>query len=263
MYARAPGKREPRRDPGCRGVPRGEGRQPVVCAGGRALGREQAVRVLARRGPARRCGRPAHRRQRADLQRHPHAPERPGKREPAGDEEEVGEETEFGMVDAKEREGINEWVRSHRHLFGRAPGAPPEEVPKDVKMKVVNSGPYDDQDDNDGSDSEDDDFSASVSDLDGSERSTDGDSSDEDASDKEGNGNDSDADAEGSEDDLKEEEEEEEELDPAHHPLLRPWRGAQNVQSRSGDGHRDCRERLGRLRQRKDAMDRRKRRKMN
>ena len=145
--------------------------------------------------------------------------------EPAGDEEEeLGEETEFGMVDAKEREGINEWVRSHRHLFGRAPGAPPEDVPKDVKMKVVNSGPMTIRTLMDGSDSEDEDFSASVSDLDGSERSTDGDSSDEDASGKEGDGNDSEADAEGSEDDLKEEEEEEEEeeLDPAHHPLLRP-----------------------------------------
>ncbi|KJA22653.1 hypothetical protein HYPSUDRAFT_186028 [Hypholoma sublateritium FD-334 SS-4] len=140
---------------------------------------------------------------------------------PAEDEE-MGEETEFGMVDAKEREGINEWVRSHRHLFGRAPGALPEEDSKDVKMKAVNSGPLTIRTLMEGSDSEDDDFSASVSDLDGSEQSTDGNTSDEDVGDKESGEHDSEADAEGSADDLKEEEEEEEELDPAHHPLLRP-----------------------------------------
>ncbi|KAF8200318.1 histone chaperone Rttp106-like-domain-containing protein [Pholiota molesta] len=38
------------------------------------------------------------------------------------EEEDMGEESEFGMVDAKEREGINEWVRNHRHLFGKTHG---------------------------------------------------------------------------------------------------------------------------------------------
>ncbi|PPQ94272.1 hypothetical protein CVT25_004928 [Psilocybe cyanescens] len=133
------------------------------------------------------------------------------------------EETEFSMIDGKEREGITEWVRKHRHLFEKpkilsstaAEGtvvAPPE------KLKVKNTGPMTIRTMDEGSDSEDEDFSTSVSDLDGSERSSDGDSSDDD---DEGDGGSSNG---------KEEEEEEEDsggsedevLDPAHHPLLRP-----------------------------------------
>jgi hypothetical protein len=36
-------------------------------------------------------------------------------------EGEAGIETEFAMVDGKEQEGINQWVRHHRHLFGQKP----------------------------------------------------------------------------------------------------------------------------------------------
>jgi hypothetical protein len=35
------------------------------------------------------------------------------------DDENLGIETEFAMVDGREQEGINKWVRQHRHLFGK------------------------------------------------------------------------------------------------------------------------------------------------
>ena len=134
----------------------------------------------------------------------------------ADDEEDVGEETEFGMVDAKEREGINEWVRGHCHLFGNQRN---KTVSKEQPPKVRSSGPLTIQTLTEESDDEDDDFSASVSDLDGSERL-----SEESSSDDEDNGNEnenehghgSDADSE----DLGDEDGDD--LDPAKHPLLRP-----------------------------------------
>ena len=84
-----------------------------------------------------------------------------------GEDDDVGEETEFGMVDAKEKEGINGWVRDHRHLFGNQRN---KSKSKEQPLKVQSSGPLTIQTLTENSDDEDDDFSASVSDLDGSER---------------------------------------------------------------------------------------------
>ena len=139
------------------------------------------------------------------------------------DDDDVGEETEFGMVDAKEKEGINEWVRDHCHLFGNQKN---KTISKEKPPKVQSSGPLTIQTLTGESDDEDDDFSASVSDLDGSERlSEESSSEDEDNGDGDGDGdgsehgsgyeNGSDADAEGLED-------EDDDLDPAKHPLLQP-----------------------------------------
>ncbi|KAF5329475.1 hypothetical protein D9619_009125 [Psilocybe cf. subviscida] len=132
--------------------------------------------------------------------------------EVAEGEEDMGEETEFGMVDGKEREGINEWVRNHRHLFGKATSSqdaepampPPRQGPMTIRDLLEDEDEEDDED-----------FEASVSDLDGSERLSSGDSSSEDEG---GEGSDEEGEAEGSE----EEDVEMQELDPAHHPLLRP-----------------------------------------
>jgi len=135
--------------------------------------------------------------------------------------EDVGEETEFGMVDGREREPINSWVRNHRHMFG-SDGSPSldkkgkgkeKEV---VKSKSIPSGPLTIQSLPDESDDDDEEFRVDgVSDLDGSE----GSSSEESAA-EEGSveGEDDDGDA-GS--DLDEDEDTNGELDPAHHPLLR------------------------------------------
>ncbi|KAF8968792.1 histone chaperone Rttp106-like-domain-containing protein [Flammula alnicola] len=143
------------------------------------------------------------------------------------DEEDMGEETEFGMVNAKEREGVNEWVRNHRHLFGKiGSSAAKEKVP----LPVQTSGPLTIRTLMDVSDDEDEDFSANISDLDGSERSSNEGSSEENG----GDGSDEEE-GEGSEDgegDLEEKDEDEvEELDPAKHPLLRP--GAMPKMSRA------------------------------
>lgn len=130
------------------------------------------------------------------------------------DEEDMGEETEFGMVDGKEREAINEWVRNHRHLFGKVT---PSQVVEPVKPPP-RQGPMTIRDLLEDDDEEDDeDFEASVSDLDGSERLSSGDSSSED---EDGEGSeDGEGEAEGS---GEEEDDDVQELDPAHHPLLRP-----------------------------------------
>ncbi|KAF8153947.1 histone chaperone Rttp106-like-domain-containing protein [Crassisporium funariophilum] len=146
------------------------------------------------------------------------------------DEEDIGEETEFGMIDGKEREGINEWVRNHRHMFGKKK-ASEEPVPK-----ARSNGPVTIRMLQEDSDSDDEDFSVSVSDLDGSERlSDDSSSSDEGGGNEEGGGDEEgsegsgkEEDSDGGEGDVEEqeddgdEEEEEKELDPAYHPLLRP-----------------------------------------
>ena len=134
------------------------------------------------------------------------------------DEEGAGEEVEFGMVDAKEREGINEWVRNHRHLFGNQKD---KTISKDQPPKVQPTGPLTIHTLVEASDDEDDDFSTSVSDLDGSERlSEESSSEDEGSEDENGSGSGDEHDCD--EDDDVDSDMEDSELDPAKHPLLRP-----------------------------------------
>ncbi|PPQ75863.1 hypothetical protein CVT26_000280 [Gymnopilus dilepis] len=150
------------------------------------------------------------------------------------DEVEPGEETEFGMVDSKEREGIQEWVRQHRRLFWLPSSSPSTSAAKVDKGKQKatpnfplpqNTGPLTIHTLQDLSDDEDADFDEDVSDLDGSEHSSqEGSSSSEGEEDEEeeeaaGAGSEADANADS---DAQDEEDEEDDLDPAHHPLLRP-----------------------------------------
>ncbi|KAH9477199.1 hypothetical protein JR316_0011118 [Psilocybe cubensis] len=153
----------------------------------------------------------------------------------SGEEEEV-DETEFSMVDAKEREGISAWVRTHRHLFGgskdNTTGADvsPNGQVKKIKSKSVPTGPITIRTMDEDSDSDDESFAESgASDLDGSESDSDSNSSssDEDKGEDEQGEEEEESDNEnkGSGASRREEEEEDseiEELDPVHHPLLRP-----------------------------------------
>ncbi|KAG6816835.1 hypothetical protein H0H87_002484 [Tephrocybe sp. NHM501043] len=117
------------------------------------------------------------------------------------DEEDMGVEAEFGMVDSKERSGIEAWARTFKHLFG--------------KKKVVGEAKTINQVEDD-SDEEDEDFEMDTDEeLDGSEAtSSDSDESDDD----EGSVKDS----EGSDAEGELGSDREEELKEEHHPLLRP-----------------------------------------
>ena len=137
-----------------------------------------------------------------------------------GDEEDdIGEETEFGMVDAKEREGINEWVRSHRHLFGDQKN---KTISKEEPPKVQPTGPLTIRTLTEESDDDDDDFSASVSDLDGSERLSEESSSEDESNEDEAEIKHGSGEEDGSGEDTEDLEDEDGELDSAKHPLLRP-----------------------------------------
>ncbi|KAL6307339.1 hypothetical protein BKA93DRAFT_816000 [Sparassis latifolia] len=150
-----------------------------------------------------------------------------GKGKTEGDEgEEEGEKVEsvdvdFGMVDGKEQEGIARWVKCRRQLFGKRN----ELVTADAKGKgkgkeKVVPIPVEDDDD-----SEDEDFSLGSEGSDGGSATSDSGSEDgsgadgDDKSEELGSGSelsDDEAEAEGGD------EGDDEELDPAHHPLLRP-----------------------------------------
>lgn len=146
------------------------------------------------------------------------------------DEEDMGEETEFGMVDAREQEGIGQWVKNHRHLFGKREGEFTDEgVDVELKQpkKIQQLGPVTinqlaaaDEDD------EDDDFAVD------SDSESDGGSASSSSDDDEAGGSDGSEEEEGGEDgEGSDEEGEEEELKPEHHPLLRP--GAMPKMSRA------------------------------
>ncbi|KAL5478722.1 hypothetical protein ACEPAI_1999 [Sanghuangporus weigelae] len=132
------------------------------------------------------------------------------------DEAEEGEETEFAMIDGRESENVNAWIRKYRSQFGR---------PRDVKGKgKARADPQDEEamQRNDDSDASDEDYAA-PSESDGGEPSSDDESSNDDdgtqtVEDEEAEG----TDEEGINDDDEDEDEEEEELDAARHPLLRP-----------------------------------------
>ncbi|GLB44549.1 putative histone chaperone Rttp106-like [Lyophyllum shimeji] len=127
-----------------------------------------------------------------------------GEEEVAEGEEDVGVETEFQMVDVREKPGIEAWVRTFRHLFGK----------KKVAGEVKTIGQLEE----DESDEEDEDFVIDSEDeLSGSSTS---DTSDEEE-DEEGGGSEKDAE-ESDEEEQLESDGEEEELKEENHPLLRP-----------------------------------------
>ncbi|KAH9912997.1 hypothetical protein B0H21DRAFT_879963 [Amylocystis lapponica] len=116
------------------------------------------------------------------------------------------EDTDFAMVDGKEREGIVRWADARRRRFGRrdpSRDAPPEPEPE--------AGAAEDASDADDSDFEDDASSdggsATGSSSDSRSAASDGEAQASDRLGSESGADDRDADAE---------------LDPEHHPLLRP-----------------------------------------
>ncbi|KAF5336678.1 hypothetical protein D9758_015687 [Tetrapyrgos nigripes] len=140
-------------------------------------------------------------------------------------EEDVGEESQFSLIDGKEQDGINRWIKHHRHLFGgknassggdEKSGASKETTSAPAAAPLV-SGPMTlNQMSIDSDDEEDEDFAAKSDDESGgSGVSDEGDSDNSDA-----DGEADEEEAVGSED--GDGDEEEEELKPEHHPLLRP-----------------------------------------
>ena len=146
-------------------------------------------------------------------------------------EEEEGDETEFSMVDGREQDNIREWVRKHRHLFGgRAQGRKDKGGTNGAPSSINAQGKGADEEEGDDvlrdSDDEDSDFEVSSSD-DGSPSSESGGSGsdddqgsgDEGGDEDEGAGSESGS-ARSAEDDVGSDDEEE--MDPKHHPLMRP-----------------------------------------
>ena len=144
------------------------------------------------------------------------------------DDDQAEEEIEIAMIDGKEKEKVDSWIRKYKHLFGKQKGSPV--VDKKGKGKALEEPVPDfgqDELDSDG-DEDDEDFAPDESD--GGEPSDDSDS-DEAESAEEG-GLDNDDDDNGDDDDDENEDDEigddeaenlnADKLDPAHHPLLRP-----------------------------------------
>ncbi|KAF7970342.1 hypothetical protein HWV62_24306 [Athelia sp. TMB] len=139
-----------------------------------------------------------------------------------GEEEHLGIETEFAMVDGKEREGINQWVRQFRNNFGKKPvqnaqgvASGSSNVPAAATLAAAQL---------DESDASDESFEGSDSDDGGSA------SSESDGGSDAGSGDES---VEGEESDAMGDNEGEnvEDLRPENHPLMRP--GAMPKMSRA------------------------------
>lgn len=138
-------------------------------------------------------------------------------------------ETEFSMVDGREQDPINAWVRQRKHLLGKGSAAYPskpeqgtsgkktstQEQPSVGGATAANGPAWDDSDsdDDDYEDSSEDIGHSSSSDSEASDRGND--SNPEDGSEEEDNGG---RGAVGGESD----EDSEEELQEKHHPLMRP-----------------------------------------
>ncbi|KAJ4481229.1 hypothetical protein J3R30DRAFT_3288069 [Lentinula aciculospora] len=147
-----------------------------------------------------------------------------------GDESIQLEETGFGQIEGKEQEVINQWVRKYRYLFGtgscddggRGEGvtqAQAQAGPLTINQMIVDSD-----------DEGDDDFNPENDGGSGSGSESGSGDEDQEYEEQEGEGEDVDADAD-AEGESEDEEDEEGELDPAHHPLLRP--GAMPKMSRA------------------------------
>ena len=142
--------------------------------------------------------------------------------EEEGEEEHLGIETEFAMVDGKEREGINQWVRQFRNNFGKKPmqnaqgaASGSSNVPTAATLAAAQL---------DESDASDESFEDSDSDDGGSASSESNGGSGAGSGDESVEGEESDAMGEG-------EGENAEDLRPENHPLMRP--GAMPKMSRA------------------------------
>ena len=149
-------------------------------------------------------------------------------------EEDEGVDIDFGMVDGREQEPIGRWIKARRNLFGRLaePGAAPGAAAGDKGKGKATSHDADPRAE-DTEDEEDEDFTWDTSDD--SESTDSGDEGSDASQDKAGDDEAEDSDASDEEgddgEDDEEEDEEVQELDPKHHPLLRP--GAMPKMSRA------------------------------
>ena len=135
-----------------------------------------------------------------------------------GDEDDMGIETEFAMVDGKEQEGINQWVKHHRHLFGQKPtrngkGSSGVQDTGSGNAPTIVAAQLGDE-----SDASDESFDMDSDDDDG------GSATSSDSSEAEGeNASDAGSDAESAEGEESDGgDEEEDDLRPENHPLMRP-----------------------------------------
>ncbi|KAK2464122.1 hypothetical protein APHAL10511_003870 [Amanita phalloides] len=138
---------------------------------------------------------------------------RRGGDEVSPDDEDVGIESELTMIDSREQEGITQWVRSHRHLFGRK-GPGKEENQKARSPAKAYAGAMTIHQFGGASDDEDEDFEMESEDEDSGSGSS---SESDEEYDKGEESGAQDSDAEGSDEEV-------EELKEEHHPLLQ--RGA-------------------------------------
>jgi hypothetical protein len=135
-----------------------------------------------------------------------------------GDEDDMGIETEFAMVDGKEQEGINQWVKHYRHLFGQKPTRNGKESSGVQDTGSGNAPTIGVAQLGDESDASDESFDMDSDDDDG------GSATSSDSSEAEGgNASDAGSDAESAEgEESGGEDEEEDDLRPENHPLMRP-----------------------------------------
>ncbi|KAI1797269.1 hypothetical protein LXA43DRAFT_404996 [Ganoderma leucocontextum] len=142
--------------------------------------------------------------------------------EVSGDEKDEAVDVDFGMVDGREQEPIGRWIKARRNRFGRVtdPSATADGdaagPSSDAKGKGKAVAREADPRNEDTDDEEDDDFEVTGTDVSDEDSGTE---SESDASEDEGEGDEANASDEATGDEM---DAEEEELDPKHHPLLRP-----------------------------------------
>lgn len=132
--------------------------------------------------------------------------------DPGEEEDDAGEETAFSLIDGKEQDGINQWVKRFQGAFGRKKDEEnrPALPPATGKMTIMQIA--------DDSDEEDDDFKDDEQEEEEEEEATSESSGEED-----GGGGDSGSEENvGGSDDDASGDEDEEVLKEENHPLLRP-----------------------------------------
>ncbi|KAK0210383.1 histone chaperone Rttp106-like-domain-containing protein [Desarmillaria ectypa] len=128
--------------------------------------------------------------------------------DPGEEEEDVGEETAFSLIDGKEQDGINQWVKRFQGAFGKKKGEEnrPAPLPATGKMTIMQIRDESDEEDEDFKDDEQEEATSDS-----------GDEEDGDGGDEGGEGG-----TEGSDDEDASGDEDEEVLKEENHPLLRP-----------------------------------------
>lgn len=156
----------------------------------------------------------------------------------SGDEEEEIKcvETDFSMIDGKEQDGITQWVKKHKHLFGKDEPDINDAAPYGYvngkpdlkgKGKAIAPPPPDEDSDEDDSDfvgdsDDEDDSGTDNSDSEGEGAGRGGGSGGDESGSGSGSGSEDGDEDQDENMDAMEDADEDAPLDPAHHPLLRP-----------------------------------------